>query len=158
MKYSSNVYLKLGLSIFIAVTLAFVSHVFIQNFTKPLLAAMAQGIRPSTGNYPNTIVITSYITAFIMVSIDAFLYYHAGHLLKISNKILKSLVVAFIMLESHGELIRNTLVGYLDLSRLGAHKPLFYIVLTQADKWIPNLILAFCIVYLCPLKHKNSIS
>ena len=36
---------------------------------------------------------------------------------------------------------------------LGVKKPLMLVTFNQADKWAANLILAFCIVYLCPTKH-----
>lgn len=152
---NKNLFIRIALCVFIATTLAFLSHVFIHGMTQPLLTAMTHNIQPSNpAYYPREIIIASYFTAFFSISAAILVYYYAGHALKIKihNKVLRSLVLGLIILAIKGELIRYTIVGYLVLSRLGAHHPLFYIFVNQADIWFPNIILAFCLVYLCPLK------
>jgi hypothetical protein len=106
-------------------------------------------------NYPSYIVITAYFTAFITIGIHMLVYYFTQDRLPIQNKLIKSFVLCAILLELKGDLIRYTLVGYLDLRRIGAPCPFTYIILTQLDKWIPNLIISCLLVYGCP---KRSLS
>jgi hypothetical protein len=63
---------------------------------------------------------------------------------------MKALFLAAIILEIKGELIRQPLMDWFYNYSLGMKNPLLFVTLTHADKWVANLLLAFCIVYLCP--------
>jgi hypothetical protein len=129
------------------------SHILLQDSTKPLIDAIGRGMRQPGDHYPVSVYIASCATAVLTISVNAFLYYHAGHLLTISNRLMKSLVLAALLLEAKGELIRTPLVEYVYSVHLGAQNPLVFVALNHIGVWIPNLILALCLVYLCPMRN-----
>lgn len=148
-----NLYFKLAFCILIATLLALTSHIYVSQWTDPLIAKLTEGIQSSNHNYPSYIIIASYTTAFVNVGFLAFLYYHAGYLLPISNPLVKTVVLACILLEIKGNLFRLPIMDYLYNASLdGMQHPLTFVVLNQADKWISSLLLAASLVYLCPLK------
>jgi hypothetical protein len=156
---SRNAILKWTLLIVVISILTFFSHVFVQGWIRPILPGLAEGMQPEPpGIYPNYIVALAFATAIIQIALNVLVYYYAGHLLAIQNKILKSLALTAIILELNGALIRYTVVGSFELARLGAAHPVLYILADNLDKWIPNLILAFGLVYFCPLKTSKTVA
>lgn len=149
-------YLNLVLCTVLMVVLALTSHILIFEWTKPLLAQMTEGLpSPFPNGYPRHIMYAAYGTAFIQGGLIVFMYYHAGHLLPVPHRFLRSLLLAGILLESKGELFRQPFMDYLCNVTLGLKTPLLFVLLKQADKWVANLFLAFCLVYFCSTKVKN---
>ncbi len=146
---------KLIFCIIFASAMALSAHACIQKFTQPIIAKMLESAAAVPSGYPSHIIIAAYLTALLTTSLLVYLYYHLGHLLKIKNKILKTLVISAVLLEIKGDLIRQPLMDYLYNIHLGTAHPALFVILNQADKWLPNLILAATLVYLCPLKNKN---
>jgi len=149
----NKLYLKLVFCIIVATLLALTSHIYISEFTRPLIGELTAGMDFSPDGYSRYIIITAYGTAFVTVSLLVFLYYQAGHLLNISNRFLKSIVLAIILLEIKGNFFRQPLMDYLLSSSKGVNNPLYLIFLNQADQWAANLLLALVLVYFCPLKR-----
>lgn len=148
-----SVYIKLGLCTFVAALLALTSHIYISDWTKVAIEHIMKDFHPESTGYSNTVIYAAYASAFITVGVIVFLYYQAGHLLNISNRILKALVIAALILEIKGDLFRQPLMDYILNKSLGLDNPLLFVFLNQADKWVANLLLALCLVYLCPLKQ-----
>jgi len=140
----------------IATILALTSHIYISEWVKPILDAMMQGLH-STPAYSSAIISAAYATAFITVGLTVFLYYHTQHLLPLKSNLLKVLVVACILLEINGNLIRQPLMDILVnySSGMNGLKPFAFVALTMLDKWISALLRALCLVYLCPKKYES---
>jgi hypothetical protein len=141
-------------SIFIATLATLTSHIFIQKAVTPLIQKMQQEMTVSE-NYSFFVILCAYITAFIQTSLTVFLYFNAGHILNIKNKMIKILVLTAIMLELKGSLIREPFMNFVYNIQLGMKNPFLFSILMQLDRWIPNLLLSACLVYLCPLKTKH---
>src|SRR5262245_26400564 len=84
----------------IATVLALTTHIYISEWTKPILDSMMQGSNPPP-EYSPFIISAAYITAFIRGGLVIFLYYHTQHLLPIKSSLLKALLVACVLLETH---------------------------------------------------------
>jgi hypothetical protein len=133
---------------------ALTTHIYVSEWVKPLLDTMAQGMDPSpdSSTYPPFIIYAAYGTAFITVALKVFLYYHVQHLLPLKSKVFKILLVAGLMLELNGNLIRQPVMDLLLNYTIGMKNPLLFVALNHFDKWLANLLLAICLVYVCPQK------
>src|SRR3954468_13983318 len=100
--------LQAGLCLFITTILALTSHIYIFEWVKPTLDSMTQGLHHEP--YSFLIISAAYGTAFITVGFVVFLYYHTQHLLPIKSNLLKALVIACILLELKGDLIRQPIM------------------------------------------------
>lgn len=122
---------------------------------EPTLDMMTQGLHQE----PYSVLIKSaaYGTAFLNVSLIVFLYYHTQHLLPIKSKLGKALIVACILLEIKGNLIRLPIMDVLVNYSFGMHglEPFKFVGLNKLDQWISNLFIAFCLVYLCPKNRQT---
>lgn len=112
-------YLKLGLCALMATILALTSHIYISEWMKPFIEQMARTLPAEAGAYPPHIMLAAYGTAFITLVVICFLYYQAGRLLNVSNRFLKALLVAAIILEVKGDLFRQPLMDLPMLSFYG---------------------------------------
>lgn len=139
------------ISIVIATLGTLTSHIFIQKAVTPLIEKMQQEMTVSE-SYSFLVIFCAYITAFIQTSLTVFLYYKAGHILNIRNKTLRILFLAAIILELKGALIREPFMNFIYNVQLGMNNPFLFSILLQLDRWIPNLFLSACLVYLCPLQ------
>ena len=150
-------YLRLGLCALVATFLALTAHIYISESMQPFIENMVkEQLNPEAAAYPRHIIIAAYITALISRSIVVFVYYNVGHLLKVSNRVLKSLLVAVIILESTGSLFRQTIMDYLVYISMGAKMPFILAFFNCIDPLTSNIIFAFCLVYFCPLKHDET--
>lgn len=153
--------IQAGLCLVIATVSALTTHIYISEWAKPILDSMMQGLH-SLPPYSHAIISAAYGTAFITVALKIFLYYHAQHLLTIKSNLLKVLLVACIYLELSGNLIRQPIMDILVNYTTGMEglKPFLFVILNMLDRWISALLVAFCLVYLCPKKYEtpNSIN
>lgn len=142
--------LQIAFCLIITTMLALTSHIYISEGVKPVLEAMTQGLHQ--GSYSSFIIIAAYGTAFITVGLIVFLYYHTQHLLSIKSNFLKALVVACILLELKGNLIRQPLMDLLVNYSFGMQglQPFAFVGLNMLDKWVSTYLLAIGLVYLCP--------
>ena len=149
--------LQAGVCLVIATVLALTSHIYISEWVKPTLDSMMQGLQPPPA-YSPFIISAAYITAFIRVTLVIFLYYHTQHLLPIKSNLLKVLLVACILLETHDNLIRQPVMNILVNYTMGMKElePYVFEALNMFDKWVSAILLAACLVYLCPQKYKKS--
>ena len=149
--------LQVGLCLVMATILALTSHIYISEWAKPVLDSMMEGLHPESSEYPPYIISAAYATAFITVGLVIFLYYHTQHLLPIKSRPLKALLVACILLEIKGSLIRQPIMDILVNYSFGMQgfKPFLFVALNTSDKWVSALLSAMCLVYLCPQKYKS---
>jgi hypothetical protein len=150
MRYKNS--LQIAFCLIITTMLALTSHIYISEGVKPVLEAMTQGLHQ--GSYSPFIIIAAYGTAFITVGLIVFLYYHTQHLLPIKSNFLKALIVACILLELKGNLIRQPLMDLLVNYSFGMQglQPFAFVGLNMLDKWVSAYLLAIGLVYLCPKK------
>ena len=64
-------------------------------------------------------------------------------------------VVTCLILEIKGDLIRQPVMDILLNYTIGLKNPVLFVFLNQVDKWMANLLLAVCLVYLCPQKKEQ---
>lgn len=151
--------LQIALCLITATVLALTSHIYISEGMKPILDAMMQDVSQPPA-YSAFIISAAYGTAVISVGLVVFLYYHTQHLLPIESNLLKVLVIACIILELKGNLIRQPLMNILVNYSMGmdGFKPYVFESLNALDNWVSALLLALCLVYLCPKKYKEKAS
>lgn len=150
-----KLWLRFLFCVVVAATASLTVHIYLSATVKPLITALTPpDFRPQhSDGYVPSVMIASYVTAFIMIAVLAFLYRQAGHLLAVANRPLKALALAAIILEAKGELIRKPVMDFTYNQSIGFPQPLHFVLLEQADIWAANILLAFCLVYLCPLKY-----
>ncbi len=153
-KFSKKFIFQAGICLLITTLIPLTIHIHILEWVKPKLDALMHGFQPESSAYPSIIIFMAHITAFITVGLVMFLYYHTQHLLIVKHKILKAFLVACILLEIKGDLLRQPLMDYLLNYNLGMKNPLLFVVLNQLDKWLANFFIALCLVYLCPKKRE----
>lgn len=148
--------LQASLCLIMATILALTTHIYISEWVKPILDSMTQGL--TSKPYSPMIISAAYGTAFITIALVVFLYYHTQHLLPIKSRFLKALLVACILLELKGNLIRQPVMDILVNYSFGMEglKPFLFVGLNKIDQWLANILLAMCLVYLCPQKYKNT--
>jgi hypothetical protein len=147
----------------IAALASLTTHIYIMKFVQPCIdSIMEQAARdginfntdPST--YSSLIIGAAYLTAIIMIAMYVFLYYQLQNLVPGKTVLKKILFVTLILFGIKGDLIRqpimNFIVSYELVSFFSACK---FVVLNHSDKWIANILLAICLVTLCPKKLKN---
>lgn len=133
--------------------IALTAHILVQNWTKPAIRALVYGHTGSDGAYSATVVSVAYLTALITMFVNVVVYYYAGHLLPFKNKVAKSLLLAGLLLEMNGSLVRVPIVNYFYAVDCSISQPLLYAVYSQLDTWIPRLLIAFLLVYACPIRR-----
>lgn len=140
-----------------ATILGLTSHIYISECLKPTLDAMTQGLHSNPDGYSYAIIAAAYGTAIITVGLVVFLYYHTQHLLLIKSNLFKTFVIAGILLELKGNLIRQPIMDILVNYSFDMHglQPFKFVGLNMLDKWVSSLLVALCLVYLCPRKHKD---
>lgn len=151
----NNKWMQAVLCLVSATILGLTSHIYLQEWTQPILNAMSQGIQPESSAYPPIVVAAAYGTGILTMAVKVFFYYHAQHLLPIKSNLLKLLVVTAILLELKGELIRMPLMNILLNYNLGMHKPFLFGILASLDQWVASFLTAICLVFLCPKKEKR---
>jgi len=145
---------RFPLAVGIAAFLALWSHVLLETWAQPLIAAMTANILPPEESYPRLIIFMAYATACVSVGLIAFLYHHLGQYMPVRKKWLRVLLLAAIVLEIKGDLIRQPVMDFIVNVTLDLETPFKFVVVNQMDKWVANLLLAAVIVYLCPLKKE----
>ena len=142
----------------IATGLALTTHIYVAEWMKPFLDKLiaAQGGIPSTNPslYPSIIIFSAYATAFLLIGFLVFLYYHTQHLIKAESRLTKILLVTCILFGFKGDLIRQPIMNFILMHTTGFNDAFLYVILDNIDKWRANLLLALCLVYLCPYKNK----
>ena len=136
----------------VATIFSLTTHIYVSKWAKPSLDAMMQGIFPEPPPYSSLIISAAYGTAFITVGLKVFLYYHAQHLFFNKSNLIKTFLIACISLELSGDLIRKPIMDVLVNFTMGLKHPFLFVMLNQMDKWLSALLLAACLVYLCPKK------
>lgn len=141
---------QIGFCLVVTVLLALTSHIYISEWVNPTLEGMSQGLHPKP--YSPLIIGVAYGTAFITVGLVIFLYYHTQHLFPIKSSFLKAFVVACILLELKGNLIRQPIMDILVNYSFGMQglQPFVFVSLNMLDKWVSAYLTALSLVYLCP--------
>lgn len=141
-----------GLCLLITTVLALTSHIYISEWVKPTLFSMTQGLHEQA--YSSMIIFMAYGTAFITVGLVVFLYYHTQHLIPIKSDLIKILMIAAILLELKGDLIRQPIMDILVNYSFGMQglQPFVFEGYNMLDKWVSALLSSVCLVYLCPNK------
>ena len=147
-----SVTFSLILAIALAAALALTAHVMIMKWTEPRLQKLSEDFRPDqSGGYSRFITGAAYLTALFPTSMIAVIYYYAGHLLP-DDIHLRGGIVAALILESKGYLIREPVMSYLYSREQGHKAPFRQLLLQFADKWAANIALTAVIVLLCPVR------
>lgn len=149
--------LQAGLCLIIATIFALTSHIYLEEWTKPILDSLSQDLNINQ-SYSPMIITAAYGTAFITIGVIVFLYYHAQHLLPIRSNLLKAVTIAAFILELKGYLIRQPLMDALVIysSGMSGVLPLKIVGLNILNTWTPTLLSALSLVYLCPKKVASS--
>lgn len=133
------------------------THICISKWLKPILEemmrnAVGQGIESEA--YPSIIIYAAYITAVLTTGFLVFCYYHVQHLIPGKSKVAKVMsVTAMIFGIKGGDLIRQPIMDIILNHVTGFENPILFVVLNHMDKWLANIFLAICLVYLCPQKE-----
>jgi len=147
---------RLFLKIVTITTVPLSFHIYLQSLVGPKLAALENGLQyPGADEYSIVFLFFVYLTAIISFSVYMFIYYHCGHLLRIKNKLIKSMALSLIKLELNQSLIREPFMNWLMHKQVGADKPFLIMILRSLDVWIPNLICSTLIVYLVKTKYQS---
>lgn len=147
-----NKWLWLGICLIMGTVLGLTSHIYLQEWSQPILDSMSKGILSENSAYPPNVIMAAYATAIITMGVKVFFYYHTQDLLPIRSTFLKLLVVTFILLELKGELIRMPLMNILLNYNLGMSNPFLFGAIASLDQWVASLLTAASLVYLCPKK------
>jgi hypothetical protein len=143
--------------VLVATILALNAHVYVQAWAQEEMGRITQGaalISPPETALP--IIAASYVTAFITAGVLALTYYWVGDRLPIGRRPLKAIALALLLLEFKGSLLRMPIMNAIVYAYAGAHSPVTLALLGQIDMWAANLLLAFCLVYLCPIRYTSS--
>jgi hypothetical protein len=152
-KRLSNKWLQASACLVLATVLGLTSHIYIQEWTQPILDTMKHGIVAENSTYPPVVIAAAYLTGILTVAMKVFVYYHTQNLLPIKSIFLKLLAVTAILLELKGELIRIPLMNILLNYNLGMSNPFIFGVFASLDQWVASFLTAVCLVYLCPKKQ-----
>lgn len=142
----------------IAALLSLTAHIYVMKLAQPYIDAIIQqateqgiNINPDPSTYSFIVVGAAYLTAILMVAAYVFLYYHAQHLIPGKTKFTKTLVVVAILFGLKGDLVRQPIMNFIvSFESMSFVTTLKFVVLNHIDKWLANILLAFCLVYLCP--------
>ena len=136
------------LLIVLAITIiTLTSHIYISEWAD-FKTSVLKGAPYTQQKYPQAVLFASYITAFIQIGLLVFLYQHTSHLLIAKSRILKSLIIAFIMLVMKGHfrgVVMNLMLNYM----MTTENYLILVSLNYLDPLCSNLIFSFCLVFLC---------
>lgn len=142
--------------IVVATVAALSAHIFVQGWAQNIMGPTMQGLVLPKDGYPRIVVVAAYVTALAPTGIVTLIYYWTADRLPIANRPLKALAVTAMLLALKGELIRQPLMNAITyiyvFAKPGTPIPIEAAFLLQADKWAANLALAFCLVYLCPVR------
>lgn len=150
--WAKDLRFRLPLAVLVAAFLALVAHVWLDAWSMPIIRRMTETLTPAEGGYPQLIIFMAYFTACISVGVVAFLYHRLGQYMPVRKKWQRVLLLAAIVLEIKGDLIRQPVMDFMVNLTLDMEHPFLFVVVNQMDKWVANLLLAAAIVYLCPLK------
>jgi hypothetical protein len=139
-----------------ASVLGLTSHIFLQNWTQPILDRMSQEVMSDNSTYPTIVIAAAYATGLLTIGVKVFLYYHTQHLLPSISTLIKLLLVTIILLELKGELIRMPLMNTLLNYNLGMSNPFLFGILASLDQWVASFLTAACLVFLCPKKNTST--
>lgn len=145
-------WLQAGICLVAASVLGLTSHIFLQNWTQPILDRMSQEVMSDNSTYPTIVIVAAYATGLLTMGVKVFLYYHTQHLLPPISTLIKLLLVTIILLELKGELIRMPLMNTLLNYNLGMSNPFLFRILASLDQWVASFLTAACFVFLCPKK------
>lgn len=154
MKSLPRVAIQMTICSLVAGFVALTTHIYVSQWTNPILEemmrnAVGQGIEPQA--YPSIIIYAAYITTLMTTGFLVFCYYHVQHLIPGKSKIAKILcVTAIIFGIKGGDLIRQPIMDIILNHVTGFENPILFVVLNHMDKWLANIFLAVCLVYLCP--------
>ncbi|MEZ0261540.1 MAG: hypothetical protein ACAH80_11055 [Alphaproteobacteria bacterium] len=154
--WSRDIRFRFPLVVLIAAFVGLVAHVRLEVWAMPLISKMTANLGPPDEQYPNLIIFMAYATACISVGLVAFLYRHLGQYMPVKKKWQRVLLLAAIVLEIKGDLIRQPVMDFIVNVTQGLETPFQFVVVNQMDKWVANLLLAAIIVYLCPLKKETA--
>jgi hypothetical protein len=153
---NKNVCFKLFACTIMATIAALTTHIYVMKWMQPYIDMLVQGMdmNPAPSTYSWLIIGSAYATAFMMIGVYTLLYYHLQHVVPGTSKLSKCLWVTLIIFAVKSEYlvrqpIMNFILSYESMSFLSA---LAFVVLDHIDKWLANILLAFCLVYFCPKK------
>lgn len=118
-----NKWLWFGICLIMGTVLGLTSHIYLQEWTQPILDSMSRGILSENSAYPPNVIMAAYATATITI-----------------------------VFGMKGELIRMPLMNILLNYNLGMSNPFLFGVIASLDQWVASLLTAASLVYLCPKK------
>lgn len=155
---SKTIYFKVFVCTLLATIISLTTHIYVMKWLQPYIdviveSCIQQGINlnqdPST--YSWLVVGAAYLTAFMMVGVYVFLYYHIQHIIPGKNELTKWLCLTLIIFGIKGDLIRQPIMNFIiSYESMNFSTALTFVVLNHLDKWFTNILLAFCLVYFCP--------
>jgi hypothetical protein len=152
--WSRDLRFRLPLAIMLAAFVGLAAHVRLAAWAMPVIRDMTANLGVPEKDYSALVIFMAYLTACISVGLVAFLYHHLGQYMPVRKKWQRVLLLAAIVLEIKGDLIRQPVMDFIAQIAYGLETPFRFVVVNQMDKWVANLLLAAVIVYLCPLKKE----
>ena len=148
--------------IIVAAILSLTTHIYVMAWLQPYINAIVesgikQGINfnPDPATYSWLVIGSSYGTAILMVGVYVFLYYHVQNFIPGKTKLAKVLIVIAVLLGIKGDLMRQPIMDFVVSSEaMNASMAFNLVVLNHLDKWLANILLTICLVYLCPKKSR----
>jgi hypothetical protein len=136
------------------------THIYMMKLVQPYIDAIMQqasqqgiNFNPDPSSYSFIVVGAAYLTAILMIAAYVFLYYHAQYMIPGKTNLTKIVAVTAILFCLKGDLIRQPIMNFImnfeSMSFITSFK---LVILDHIDKWLANVLLAFCLVYFCPKK------
>ncbi len=150
-------YKKFIFCVVVATFFALISHIFLMKVAHYFINMIDKEIFPKgPPSHGSFITIVAYITALLPTFFIAYIYYQTADLISFTKKISKVCFVAILILGIKGDLFRQPFMNFICSLPIGVKKAVLFSLLNHLHIWIANFILAFFIVYLCPVKKLQS--
>jgi len=138
---------RLLVAAIVAAIVALSLHIFLQQWTQPIIAHLMIGVEVARPPYGPLITTAAYVTAVVPALVAAVLFYYGAHLLPSRSRIAKGLLLGGLIILIKGDLIRQPIMNFL----IG--NPLPVVALTDLHAVAANLGLGLAIGLLCPIKR-----
>lgn len=143
-----------------ATIVSLTTHIYLMKWMQPSIIAIVDqltesgiNINPNPSTYSYLIIDSAYVTAAVMIGIYVFLYYQVQQLIHAKTTCMKALIVTAILFGIKGDLVRQPIMDLImTLEWVDIFTSLKFVTLNHLDKWLANIFLSFCLVYLCPKK------
>ena len=141
-------------SIVLATMLALSTHIYMMKFCFYLNNLLNPSIPLHCPQYSSFITCSAYLTAIFPTTVLAIAFYFGGVLLPF-GKNTNALILCALVLGIKGELLRMPLMNFVCNIESGFSSAILYSFFNHFHIWVANLVLSFCIVYICPKKSDS---